>query len=98
MFYRGPAARGYRRAMPRLAAVTVGLALAAILPASAPAADSVFWSNYGPPSSISWVALDGSVGGNLATPGVTTSYPGGVAIDAAAGRVYWANTGINKST
>jgi hypothetical protein len=41
---------------------------------------------------VSFAALDGSGGGDLATTGATFAYPEGVAVDAAANRVYWTNT------
>ena len=44
---------------------------------------------------ISYANLDGSGGGDLATGKATVSEPWGLAIDAAAGRVYWANNDGN---
>jgi hypothetical protein len=52
------------------------------------AADSVYWGNNST-HTISFARLDGSGGGNLATPGITPAGPEGVTIDAAAGRIYW---------
>ena len=42
-------------------------------------------------STISYANLDGSGGDDLDTTGATVSGPYGVAIDPAAGRIYWAN-------
>jgi hypothetical protein len=58
-----------------------------VLPASA-TADRVY---FGTNSSISYAELDGSGGGNLPTGEATISAPRGVALDPAAGRIYWAN-------
>jgi hypothetical protein len=64
--------------------------LVAALPASARAADAVYWANeIG--DTISFENLDGSGGGDLATTGATVDNPFGVALDPAAGRIYWAN-------
>ena len=66
--------------------VCAGLVLAA--PASA--AESVYWAN-GSDNTISFANLNGSGGGNLNTAGANVERPAGVAVDPAAGRVYWAN-------
>ena len=58
------------------------------LAAGARAADSVYWSDG---AGISHAALNGSGGSDLSTSGATVSGPIGVALDPAAGRVYWAN-------
>jgi DNA-binding beta-propeller fold protein YncE len=57
----------------------------------AQAADRVYWANDGFPSAnrISWANIDGSGGGSLTTTGTPNGRPRGVAIDVAAGRVYW---------
>jgi DNA-binding beta-propeller fold protein YncE len=68
--------------------------LVAALPASARAADVVYWANGGN-NTISFARLDGSGGGDLPTTGATVAGPRGVALDPAAGRIYWANTGNN---
>ena len=75
-------------------------ALAAVVavlfgPASAHAADQVYWSNI-VNGTISFARLDGmGGGGQLNTMGATASSPSGVAVDAAAGKIYWANLGNN---
>src|SRR5919198_1444256 len=69
--------------------------LVAAVPASARAADVVYWAN-GIGDTISSVGLDGSGGGGLVTTGATVSQPSGVALDPAAGRIYWANAGGNR--
>jgi hypothetical protein len=59
----------------------------------ASAADLVFWSNPDA-DKISYANLDGSgAGGDLDTTGATVDEPQGIALDPAAGRVYWANAG-----
>jgi hypothetical protein len=42
------------------------------------------------------VNLDGSGGGDLSTPGVTVDFPNGLAIDPAAGKLYWSNYGASE--
>jgi DNA-binding beta-propeller fold protein YncE len=70
--------------------VCVVVSLVAALPASARAADVVYWGNeIG--NTISFANLDGSGGDDLATTGATMDDPLGVALDPAAGRIYWAN-------
>jgi DNA-binding beta-propeller fold protein YncE len=60
-------------------------------------ADTVYWSNEGSNAHpISFAALDGSGGGNLQTTGAPANLPAGVAIDSAAGKVYWANESTGK--
>jgi hypothetical protein len=44
---------------------------------------------------IFYAALDGSAGGRLNTAGATVNTPEGVAVDPAAGRIYWANNGAS---
>ena len=63
-----------------------------------PAAGKIYWANYGPGLSgtgtqISYARLNGTGGGNLITMGATVEGPEGVAIDAAAGKIYWGNYG-----
>src|ERR1035437_7333074 len=53
-------------------------------------ADSIYWSTDGGPT-ISSVDLNGSGGSDLNTGGTTVNEPGGIAIDAATGTIYWAN-------
>jgi len=72
------------------------IAAAVLAFASAPAAlgsDRIYWGNGN--DTISWANLDGSGGGPLNITGATPSGPRGVAIDAAAGRIYWANQANN---
>jgi hypothetical protein len=67
-----------------------------------PAAGRIYWANWGYDSNyvagggttISWANLDGSGGGDLDTGNATVKGPHGLAIDPAAGRVYWANYGL----
>jgi DNA-binding beta-propeller fold protein YncE len=47
-------------------------------------------------NTISFSNLDGTGGGNLATGAATVNGPIGVAIDTAAGRIYWGNHNANK--
>jgi 6-phosphogluconolactonase (cycloisomerase 2 family) len=64
-------------------------------PASAHAADQVYWTNV-VNGTISFARLDGTGGGGqLNTMGATASSTSGVALDAAAGKIYWANLGNN---
>ena len=56
-----------------------------------PARERVYWTNSD--NSISFVNLDGSGGGDLTTTGATMDFPQGVALDPAAGKIYWANYG-----
>jgi hypothetical protein len=53
----------------------------------------VYWANDGSPNRISYANLDGSGGGDLSTAGASGGQPRGVAIDVAAGRVYWTKPG-----
>jgi len=84
----GSAGRGRRMGILLVAAALLALA-------SAPAAlgvERVYWGNGN--DTISYANLDGSGGGGeLNLSGATPSGPRGVAIDSAAGRIYWANQG-----
>jgi hypothetical protein len=67
----------------------------AALPAPVSAADTIYWSNADPTTSandsIAFARLDGTGGGGqLPTPGASTANVAGIAIDSAAGRIYWA--------
>ena len=80
----------------RLAGLLVTVA-ALLLPASASAADSIYWSREDFPESIRVGNLDGSVS---TTPPISPrtlfgdgGAPCGVALDPAAGKIYWANFG-----
>jgi len=71
-----------------LAGVLLGLCCAP----AAQAASQVYWGNYGgSPATISYADLGGTGGGDVNTVGATVEEPLGLAIDASAGRVYWAN-------
>jgi DNA-binding beta-propeller fold protein YncE len=77
-----------------IVAVLVGVLLLVLAGASAAAgANLVYWSNQGAPPGpgVSFANLDGSGGSDLSTTGATTDEPAGVTIDAATGKVYWAN-------
>ena len=67
------------------AAVLAALAAAAILSPTA-AADRIYWGNEAA-SRISFATLGGGGGGDLPLTGV--GFPQGLAIDSAAGRIYW---------
>ena len=76
-----------------LAAVLLALCCAP----AAQAASQVYWGNYGgPPATISYADLGGAGGGDVNTAGATVEEPLGLAIDATAGRVYWANDAAPK--
>ncbi len=72
--------------------VVTASALLGILGARASADDTIYWANDGS-STISFAELDGGGGGTLGTEGATTILPIGIALDPAAGRIYWANFG-----
>jgi hypothetical protein len=85
-----------RRRRWRLALGTGLLAsahLCAWLASSAAAADRVYWANDQSPNRISFAALDGSGGGDLKTSGASGGAPRGVAIDVAAGKIWWTKPG-----
>ncbi len=72
--------------------VAVAVALLSSV-ASARAADRIYWANY-TGNTISYAKLDGTgSGGDVNTSGGDVSFPTGVTIDAAAGRIYWDNFG-----
>lgn len=57
-----------------------------------PATGTIYWENTKGEGSIAWAKLDGSAGGVLSTAGVTLSSPCcRIALDAAAGRIYFVN-------
>jgi DNA-binding beta-propeller fold protein YncE len=73
--------------------VLIGVCAAIIVGAasSARAADRVYWGNG---TGISFANLDGSGGGDLDLTGATaTQQAFGLAVDSAAGRIYWASAG-----
>jgi PKD domain len=65
------------------------LAALAWLAPAAFASDSIYWSSYQPNGGIRIGSLDGTGAGNLIAP---ESSPEGIAIDPAAGKIYWADT------
>jgi DNA-binding beta-propeller fold protein YncE len=82
-----------RAIWPRAAALLAGVAAALLLLASsARAANRIYWSNL-IGNSISYSNLDGSGGGDLPINPATLNGPMGLAIDTAAGKLYWANYG-----
>jgi hypothetical protein len=92
--------RGSQRGLVALALPTAFLAsllLLAGLASSASAGDRVYWANDGADlaNRISFANLDGSGGGNLDTTGAPGGHPRGVAMDLAAGRVYWTKPGAS---
>jgi sugar lactone lactonase YvrE len=91
-------ARHRRRLTLAIAAASVFVMLA--LTPMASAADRIYWSNFFGGSndlgSISWANLDGSGGGNLNTSGAPMDGPMGIAINSAAGRLYWTNFGNDQ--
>jgi hypothetical protein len=76
--------------MPFLLAALVVLTASTAPPALG--ADTIFWANYSG-NAIGTAALDGGGGADLPTAGAPAlASPSGVAIDAAAGRIYWADS------
>jgi DNA-binding beta-propeller fold protein YncE len=79
---------------PLLLAVLGAFVLLALAAASAAhAADTIYWSNLDG-NSISYANLGGSGGGDLPIGPGTLDGPMGLAIDTAAGKIYWSNYGI----
>lgn len=73
----------------RLSAVFLSLiAVLAFSAAGASAKNMLIWGNAGA-GTLSYANLDGSGGGDLGLGGATVEEPMGVAVDAAAGRIYW---------
>jgi hypothetical protein len=71
----------------------VGMAVSAMLLWAAPAvqaSETVYWSNY-TSNSLAFANLDGSGGGAFDTAGQKVVGSEGLAIDSAAGRLYWSN-------
>lgn len=69
----------------------VFLVIASALPASRASADQIFWANSN--NTISVANTDGTGGKDIGTTGATAILPIGLALDPAAGRIYWANFG-----
>lgn len=59
-------------------------------------ARKIYWTNSD--NTISFADLNGTGGGQLNTTGATVSGNNDVAIDPAAGKIYWTNTGTNPNT
>ncbi len=68
-----------------LTMVVIGLSAA-----TASAADQVYWGNEGG-NSISHANVAGGDSADIPITGVGVNHPAGLAIDSAAGRIYWAN-------
>ena len=68
------------------------LVCAALAPSAALGADRVYWNDQSD-DDIAFANLDGSGGGDLSTGSAHDDGPSGLAIDSAAGRIYWANSG-----
>jgi hypothetical protein len=85
------------RATPRTVSrgTTAALALAVLLcltlACTARAADSIYWANGAAPT-ISRVNLSGGGGAEFTAAGAVES-PGGIAVDSAAGKIYWTEQG-----
>ncbi|HKT83309.1 MAG TPA: hypothetical protein VJQ84_05675 [Solirubrobacterales bacterium] len=75
----------YRRLSAALLALIAVLAFSA---AGASAKNMLIWGNAGA-DTLSYANLDGSGGGDLGLGGATVEEPMGVAVDLAAGRIYW---------
>jgi hypothetical protein len=74
----------------RLCSVVAGCFMAVVwLTPAALASDSIYWSSYQANGAIRLGGLDGTGAGNLFAP---ESSPEGIAIDPAAGKMYWADT------
>ncbi|MGZ4230237.1 MAG: hypothetical protein ACXVVQ_02270, partial [Solirubrobacteraceae bacterium] len=65
------------------------LALLAWLAPAAFASDSIYWSSYQPGGGIRTGGLDGTGARDLVA---AENSPEGIAIDPAAGKIYWADT------
>jgi DNA-binding beta-propeller fold protein YncE len=84
------------RLVTALECIWAALVLSAALPASAGAADSIYWGTGSVPGAIRVGNLDGSGIPSSLLSG--ESAPQGVAIDPAAGRIYWADAGSTSSS
>jgi DNA-binding beta-propeller fold protein YncE len=70
------------------------VALCLLAAPSAWGADRVYWANFdGNPPTIEWANLDGSGTGIVPIASAPIDGPMGLAIDSAAGRIYWTNYG-----
>ena len=79
---------GRRKARVCSAVVGCLMAVAWLAPAAL-ASDSIYWSSYREGGGIRIGGLDGTGAGNLIAP---ESSPEGIALDPAAGKIYWADT------
>ncbi len=84
------------RATSLVGALSCLIACAALFPGKGLAADRVYWVNGSASNSISFANLDGSGGADLSLMGATPGGPFGLALYPAAGRIYWADPGVNK--
>jgi hypothetical protein len=90
-----PAVKCRKRRRAPASALGAGLlaAVFAMLLWAAPgagAAETIYWANFSG-GTIGSASLDGSGGGQLNTGGALVDEPEGMAIDSAAGRLYWTN-------
>ncbi len=71
---------------------SLGLTVTALCLGVAPAgaADQIYWGNEGD-GSISHANVSGGGGSDIPITGVTVDHPEGLAIDSAAGKIYWVN-------
>ncbi len=76
-------------------ALALAMGVAGWLASAAVASDSIYWSSYTSAGAVLLGNLDGSGGHALFTG---ESSPEGVAIDSAAGKIYWADTGTGAGT
>jgi DNA-binding beta-propeller fold protein YncE len=76
--------------------VALCCAAALLFAATAGAADSIYWSNVGT-ETLGFAALSGEGGGTLTPTPISPEIPDGTAIDAATGKIYWANFGANPA-
>ncbi len=76
-----------------IAALATCLVASACLASGALGADSLYWSSYQQAGGLRIGSLDGSGAQNLVT---AESSPEGIAIDAAAGKIYWADATTGK--
>ncbi len=85
------------RRVALIAALATSLLASAGLASPAFAADSIYWGSYPNPGTVPPGAIRV---GSLTGTGAQTVFPGenrpqGIAIDAAAGKIYWGSTGTN---
>ena len=89
--------RSGRRPLVLTTACFASALLLAWAATTARAADRVYWTNGGSNTTpVSFANLDGSGGGNLSAAGATVNAPRGLAINVAAGKVYWTDRTGNR--